>query len=80
MVLEQLSQFKDNSQYSMLLHLVETYVPQEILLPHTMEASSLCTQLQSADHGFIRCSAGTACSCFEKTAFKLLKLHGCPGP
>lgn len=65
MVPEQLSQFKDNSQYSMVLHLLETFAPQEILLPHTMEASSLCTQLQSSDHGFIRCTAGAACSCLK---------------
>jgi hypothetical protein len=52
MSVPQLSQFKDNSQYSMLLHLVETYNPQEILLPHTMEGSSMHAQLQDAD-GFI---------------------------
>ena len=56
---EQLSQFKDNSQYSMLLHLLETYAPQEILLPHTMETTSLYTQLQNADLGFIRCAPRT---------------------
>lgn len=50
----QLSQFKDNSQYSMLLHLLDTYDPQEIIIPHTMEGSSLHKQLQAADHGFIQ--------------------------
>ena len=49
----QLSQFKDNSQYSMLLHLLETYNPQEIIIPHTMEGSALHTALQTGDHGFI---------------------------
>jgi len=38
----------------MLLHLLETYDPQEIIIPHTMEGSSLHTQLQGADHGFIQ--------------------------
>ncbi len=49
----QLSQFKDNSQYSMLLHLLETYTPQEIIIPHTMEGSSMHQHLQASDHGFI---------------------------
>lgn len=44
---------QDNSQYSMLLHMLDTYLPQEIILPHTMEGSSLYTQLQSSDYGFI---------------------------
>jgi len=48
-----LSQFKDNSQYSMLLHLLETYTPQEVILPHTMEGSALYVQLQNSDFGFV---------------------------
>ena len=42
-----LSQFKDNSSYSMLLHLLETYDPTEIILPHTMEGSYACARPRS---------------------------------
>ena len=37
----------------MLLHMLDTYAPQEIILPHTMEGSSLYMQLHSSDYGFI---------------------------
>ena len=42
-----LSQFKDNSSYSMLLHLLETYDPTEIILPHTMEGPCACARPRS---------------------------------